>query len=72
MVERGDCHGELAHGMKGGRAAVDNLLYEIRYLSASSPVTAKLCNLFLGWNFAGEEKPEETFWKGFRATWCCR
>jgi hypothetical protein len=65
MVECGDCHGELAHRVKSGRAAVDDLLYEVGYLSTSSPVAAKLCNLLGGWNFASEEQPEETFWERF-------
>lgn len=65
VVECGDCHGELAHGVKSRRAAVDDLLYEIGYLSTSSPVATELCNLLGGWNFASEKKPEDTLWERF-------
>lgn len=67
----GDSQAELTHGMKCGRASVKNLFHEFWNCSTGSPIARKLCDLLLGWDFAGDQKPEETFGKGFGAARCC-
>jgi hypothetical protein len=46
--------------VEGAWAAVDELLNELWHLGAGSPVGGQITDLLLGWNLAGEKKPEET------------
>jgi hypothetical protein len=42
------------------RAAIDELLDELGDIGAGSPVGGQVTDLLLGWDFAGQEQPEET------------
>lgn len=67
LLESGNGHGELSHGVEVGRAAVDQLLNKLGNLGAGGPVRGKVADLLLGGNLAGEEKPEETLGEGLVA-----
>lgn len=58
---RSDCQRELAHGVKSRRAAVKQLLDELRDSSTRRPVLRKRGDLFLCRDFASDEKPEQGF-----------
>ena len=68
LLEGGDGHGELGHGVEVGRAAVDELLNELGDLGAGSPVGREVADLLLGGDLAGQEKPEEAFGQRLLAT----
>jgi hypothetical protein len=54
--------------MKGGWTAVDDILHEPRQGGTSGPVTRKLSDLLLRWDFTSGQEPEETFRKRLRTT----
>ena len=54
--------------MQVARAAVDKLGDEGWHIAACSPFSAQVSDLLLAWNLAGQEKPEEAFWKWLLAT----
>jgi hypothetical protein len=56
--------------VEGSWAAVDQLLNELGDVRAGSPLSGQVADLLLAGDLAGQEKPEETFWKGLLATWC--
>lgn len=60
MLESGDSQRELGHGVKVGRAVVDELLDELGKIGAGSPLSGEVADLLLSRNLAGQEKPEET------------
>ena len=60
-------HGELAHGVEGRRAAVDDLLHELGDGGARGPVLGELGDLLGRGDLAGEEQPEEGLGEGFFA-----
>ncbi|KAI6756511.1 hypothetical protein HG530_011109, partial [Fusarium avenaceum] len=60
VLESGDGQGELSHGVKVGRAVVDELLDELGEVGAGSPLSGEVADLLLGRDLAGQEKPEET------------
>jgi len=60
LLKGSDGDGELRHGVKVGRAAVDELLNELGEVGASGPLGRKVTDLLLGRDLAGQEKPEET------------
>lgn len=64
VVESGDSDGELAHGMEGGRARIDEFLNELGESSASGPFGGETLDLLGGGDFTSEQKPKETFGKG--------
>lgn len=64
----GDSQAELAHGVEGGRASVENLLNELRNSGTSSPVLGKLGDLLLCGDLSGKEKPEEGLRERFFST----
>lgn len=66
----GDGYTELAHGMEGGRASVENFLDELGNGRTSSPILGKGGDLLLGGHLTGKEEPEEGFRKRLLATWC--
>jgi hypothetical protein len=60
LLESGDGKRELSHGVKVGRAAVDELLDELREVGAGGPLGREIADLLLGRDLTGQEKPEET------------
>jgi hypothetical protein len=60
----GDSKGELGHGVKSGRARVDQVLNELGDRSSGSPVGGEGGALLLGRDLSGEEEPEESLGKG--------
>jgi hypothetical protein len=54
--------------MKGRRASVEELLNKLGDGSTSGPFFRQCIDLFLTGNLSGNEKPEESFWEGFRAS----
>ena len=69
MTYSSDSQAELAHRVQSGWAPVEELLHEFRDRGACGPVLRELNNLLMRWDFSGDEEPEETLRKGFRATW---
>lgn len=67
---RGDSQTELAHGVEGGRASVQNFLDELRDGRTSSPVLRQFSDLFLSGYFTSDQKPKEAFGQRLGATWC--
>jgi hypothetical protein len=63
VLESSDGDGELSHGVKVARAAVDELLDEFGDVGAGGPLGGEVADLLLGGNLAGQQKPEETFWE---------
>lgn len=63
LLESGDCHRELGHGVEVARAPVDELLDELGDLRAGSPVGRKIADLLLRRDLASQEKPEKTLRK---------
>jgi hypothetical protein len=51
-----------------GWAAINELLNELGDIGTGSPLGRQVADLLFGWDLAGEEEPEETFWEGFVAT----
>jgi hypothetical protein len=49
-------------------AAVDELLNELGDVGTGSPLGGEVADLLLGGDLAGQEEPEETFWKRLLAT----
>jgi hypothetical protein len=68
VVEGGDGEGELAHGVKGVGASVDELLDELGDGGTGGPLLGETLDLLLGRDLAGEEEPEETLGKGLGAS----
>lgn len=60
VLEGGDGQRELSHGVKVGRAVVDELLDELGEIGAGSPLSGEVADLLLSRNLTGQEKPEET------------
>ena len=60
MTYGSDSQAELAHRVEGRRAAVEDLLDELRNGGAGGPVLGELGDLLLGGDLAGDEEPEET------------
>ena len=56
---RSNSERELAHGVEGRGAAVEELLNELGDGSTGSPVLGKGGDLFLGGDLTGDEEPEE-------------
>jgi hypothetical protein len=71
-LESSDGDGELSHWVEVIWATVDELLDKFGELRAGGPFCRKIANLLFRWNFASQQKPEETFWKWLRSTWCLR
>lgn len=65
VVQSRNGNRELAHGVEGGGARVDEFLNELGESSTSSPFGGEALDLLGSGDFTGEEKPEETFGKGF-------
>lgn len=61
VLEGGNGQGELSHGVKVGRAVVDQLLDELGDVGAGGPLGGQVADLLLGRDLASQEKPEETF-----------
>jgi len=68
VVKGSDSQTELAHRMKGGRAAIEYFFDKLWEGSTSSPIPRQLGDLLLGWYFTGDQEPEETFWNRFGTT----
>lgn len=68
VVKGGHGQRELRHRVEGGRAAIKDLLDELRNSSTGSPVAREGLDLLLGWDLASKEEPEETLREGLRAT----
>ena len=60
----GDGEGELAHGVEGRGAPVEDLLYELGDRGAGGPVAGEAGDLLLGGDLAGDEEPEEALGEG--------
>ncbi len=60
-LESSDGEGELGHGMKVSRAAVDQLLHELGDIGAGGPFGRQIAHLLLGRNLASQQKPEEAY-----------
>jgi hypothetical protein len=54
--------------VKSRRTPVQDVLDKLGDRGTSSPVFGKLVNLLLSGDFTGDQKPKETFGKGFRST----
>lgn len=67
VLQSGHGQRELSHGVKGARAAVDELLNELGDIGASSPLRRQVADLLLGGDLASQQQPEETFRKGLLA-----
>jgi hypothetical protein len=67
VLESSDGDGELSHGVEVARAAVDELLDELGHVGAGGPLGGEVAHLLLRGNLAGQQQPEETFWKGLLA-----
>lgn len=50
------------------RASVDELFDKLGHVGAGGPFGGKVADLLFGGNLAGEEEPEETFWKRLLST----
>ncbi len=68
MFERSNGKGELSHWVQIAGAAVDELFHELGDVGTGSPFSGKIADLLLGGDLAGQQKPEETFWKRLLAT----
>lgn len=59
VLKSSDGQRELGHGVKVGRAVVNELLDKLGDVGAGSPLSGEIANLLLGGNLASQEKPEE-------------
>jgi len=69
VLEGSNGERELGHWVEVAWAAVDELLNELGDIGAGSPFCREIADLLLGWDLAGQEKPEKTFWKRLLTTW---
>lgn len=60
LLKSGDGKGELSHWVEVRWASVDELLDELGDVRSSGPVGGKITDLLFGWDFSGQEQPEET------------
>lgn len=60
VLESSDGQRELSHGVKVGRAVVDQFLDELGDVGTGSPLGREIADLLLGRDLAGKQKPEET------------
>lgn len=61
MLQGADGQGELGHGVKSARAAVEELLDELGDIRASGPLGRQIANLLLRGDLTGQEQPEKTY-----------
>lgn len=60
MLESSDGQGKLSHRVKSARAAVEELLDELRDIRASCPLGRQVANLLLRGDLTSQEQPEQT------------
>lgn len=67
-LESGDCERELSHWVKIVRAAVNELLDELRHIGAGGPLGREVANLLLTGNLSSQKEPEKTLGKRLLST----